>query len=659
MKNKKQTAFTLVELIVVITILAILWTIAFISLQWYSSQSRDSVRISDISSMKTWLELFNLDAGKYPLPTNETIITYSWATVWTQWYFWEQTARNVSKLDKIPTDPLNDQKYVYSTTNTRQEFQIAWVMEWDEISFSPVASSPLIRGELRGVLLWEGIANAATKTARIKISWTYNGKVLKVNTWSTTYVLAVPSIITSSWFTLETITTNNLLAYNGYKNIPYQYSGIYNLQWETGLNLVNSSKLVVFSWDISTLSNSTSSWILARKTLIQNLQLAYTWTTIKNIWEISTILLTDTNDTSTTEILSTTLVSNNLWWSVVSSSSSSSSSSTSSSWWPTPLITQTTCTSANWIWVSPANDVNIWTSQWSWFCISPRYWDWKTNGKDLDDWAWTISWNGWWNYVAGYYNWWNASSVDDAGNSYPEYGQTKKLDSEVSYNCKTLGTAGSDFDTSDTIVWRMKWLATTWNTYSQARSIDWITWLVPHTVWIYPHAIPALYIADCIDWVKDLWTTMIYTHNENTQTNITYAQYNTDVTVSTDTPSLSDTTYQNRQKYLTAWTQKTGSHLPSAMSYISTWYASASDSDWDFLTPTSRWEYQMACDNWLLTDSDQTAGERIWLSAVGYTTGSYRGRDARIVGNSGCGDQNNNNTGNRNGNIAARFVVRP
>lgn len=38
--NKNIKAFTLVELIVVITILSILWTIAFISLQWYSSNSR-------------------------------------------------------------------------------------------------------------------------------------------------------------------------------------------------------------------------------------------------------------------------------------------------------------------------------------------------------------------------------------------------------------------------------------------------------------------------------------------------------------------------------------------------------------------------------------------------------------------------------------------
>ncbi|MDD2870983.1 MAG: prepilin-type N-terminal cleavage/methylation domain-containing protein, partial [Candidatus Gracilibacteria bacterium] len=64
MHKQKTNGFTLVELIVVITILAILGTIAFISLQGYSTQARDSSRISDISSIKTSLELFQLDAGK-------------------------------------------------------------------------------------------------------------------------------------------------------------------------------------------------------------------------------------------------------------------------------------------------------------------------------------------------------------------------------------------------------------------------------------------------------------------------------------------------------------------------------------------------------------------------------------------------------------------
>ena len=44
--------FTLVELIVVITILAILWTIAFISLQGYSRSARDVRRTTDIQNIK-------------------------------------------------------------------------------------------------------------------------------------------------------------------------------------------------------------------------------------------------------------------------------------------------------------------------------------------------------------------------------------------------------------------------------------------------------------------------------------------------------------------------------------------------------------------------------------------------------------------------------
>ncbi|MDD2907517.1 MAG: type II secretion system protein [Candidatus Gracilibacteria bacterium] len=51
MQKYKKQAFTLVELIVVITILAILGTIAFINLSGYSSGARDSKRVSDINNI--------------------------------------------------------------------------------------------------------------------------------------------------------------------------------------------------------------------------------------------------------------------------------------------------------------------------------------------------------------------------------------------------------------------------------------------------------------------------------------------------------------------------------------------------------------------------------------------------------------------------------
>ncbi len=55
--KKVQKGFTLVELIVVITILAILGTIAFISLQGYSQDARNSKVVSDIRSLASAIEV--------------------------------------------------------------------------------------------------------------------------------------------------------------------------------------------------------------------------------------------------------------------------------------------------------------------------------------------------------------------------------------------------------------------------------------------------------------------------------------------------------------------------------------------------------------------------------------------------------------------------
>jgi len=135
MKQQKQ-GFTLVELIVVITILAILWTIAFISLQWYSKDSRDSVRISDVSKLKTSLELYALDSWKYPAPDDAENVTLSWwEIVWNQWVVWENVLTNLSRnLNKIPKDPVSDKSYVYSTTANKKEYQILSIYEWDSVA---------------------------------------------------------------------------------------------------------------------------------------------------------------------------------------------------------------------------------------------------------------------------------------------------------------------------------------------------------------------------------------------------------------------------------------------------------------------------------------------------------------------------------------------
>jgi len=130
----KTNAFTLIELIVVITIVAILWTIAFITLQGYSRDARDSVRVTDIKNTQTWLEVFHINAWKYPVPDNA--ISYTW---WTnseikQWIIWNSVIRNIW-LDRIIKDPLTEKNYIYSTFWKWLYYQIAYNKEDYNIAF--------------------------------------------------------------------------------------------------------------------------------------------------------------------------------------------------------------------------------------------------------------------------------------------------------------------------------------------------------------------------------------------------------------------------------------------------------------------------------------------------------------------------------------------
>ena len=126
-KKEQQKAFTLIELIVAITILIILSTIWFI---WYGSQLpiiRDANRISNLAGISEWLEIYRT---KYNLPmaensieiqSNGTLVAY-------QWYVWENI---LSAIDFTDTwkDPRNDMYYSYYLTVNKTYFQLMWFLE--------------------------------------------------------------------------------------------------------------------------------------------------------------------------------------------------------------------------------------------------------------------------------------------------------------------------------------------------------------------------------------------------------------------------------------------------------------------------------------------------------------------------------------------------
>lgn len=129
---KGRKAFTIVELVVVITVIAILSTIWFISYTSTLSDARNSTRISDMWNLKMWLKNHKFQNWSYPIPGSPFDITNSW-TIIKQWLLNNQVY--TQEIVKKPTDPLVKwQYYLYSTTSNKLFFQIAMSLEEDDIN---------------------------------------------------------------------------------------------------------------------------------------------------------------------------------------------------------------------------------------------------------------------------------------------------------------------------------------------------------------------------------------------------------------------------------------------------------------------------------------------------------------------------------------------
>ena len=125
MKKLNNKAFTLVELIVVITILAVLATVAFISFQWYTTQSRDTVRLTDMRSIIQALNLQMTQNKDLPEWENMVNVTASGTTIFYQWTLSQNQLSTVWVFNGW-FDPLTWSWVVYARNTQKNKFQI-WV----------------------------------------------------------------------------------------------------------------------------------------------------------------------------------------------------------------------------------------------------------------------------------------------------------------------------------------------------------------------------------------------------------------------------------------------------------------------------------------------------------------------------------------------------
>lgn len=126
MKHIKKW-FTLVELIVVVTILAILSTIWFVAYSWYLSWVRDTNRIAQLKSIYDGLRIvqskwqLQLPDDYIEIKSGPNIISY-------QWYAWENILESIEYSTQW-LDPKDGEYFTYSMTKDGKYYSLMTMLE--------------------------------------------------------------------------------------------------------------------------------------------------------------------------------------------------------------------------------------------------------------------------------------------------------------------------------------------------------------------------------------------------------------------------------------------------------------------------------------------------------------------------------------------------
>ena len=122
MKKNTNTGFTLVEMLVVLTIIAILSGAALAALTGFRASARDTRRVSDLQNTQNYLELYFNKCGRYPGDascggTNPT----SWAGLTT-------ALGAVMDTAKVPKGPVSTRTYYYGIDTTAGQEGLRYVV---------------------------------------------------------------------------------------------------------------------------------------------------------------------------------------------------------------------------------------------------------------------------------------------------------------------------------------------------------------------------------------------------------------------------------------------------------------------------------------------------------------------------------------------------
>lgn len=112
-RQKNPAGFTLVELLIVISIIGILSTLVMSNFVGIRQRARDGQRKSDIVQIQSALEFYRSDVGSYPappLPACGTSLTGG--------------SPVTTYMKKVPCDPLTNSLYTYSVVGNTYTLRV-------------------------------------------------------------------------------------------------------------------------------------------------------------------------------------------------------------------------------------------------------------------------------------------------------------------------------------------------------------------------------------------------------------------------------------------------------------------------------------------------------------------------------------------------------
>ena len=109
-QNRSKGAFTIVELIVVVSILALLSGVLVPRINDHVQGSRDSQRLDDVARMRNAIEQFYMDRGRFPAPVENSKYA-GWDVSHDDTFISELVTAGY--MERVPTDPRNDEQFHY------------------------------------------------------------------------------------------------------------------------------------------------------------------------------------------------------------------------------------------------------------------------------------------------------------------------------------------------------------------------------------------------------------------------------------------------------------------------------------------------------------------------------------------------------------------